>query len=149
MIDRAAILIVALTLSSVAAADDARARENYMLHCQGCHLPAAEGVPGRVPRMQSFLGYFLQLDAGREFVIRVPGVATAQLTDVEVAELMNWLISVYSADEAPPDFRPFTAAEVAALRRQPEPDPLRRRDEILDALARARPALAAVLADNR
>ena len=33
------------------------------------------GVPGAVPALAGFTGYFLHLEEGREFLARVPGVA--------------------------------------------------------------------------
>lgn len=123
-------------------ADDQRAHVNYMLHCQGCHLPETEGFPGKVPPMKNFVGYFLYSKEGREFLVRVPGVAQSALDDEEVAELMNWLVLKYSADQLPVDFRPFTSAEVAVLRVNPVSDPERRRTEILEKIARKLPALA-------
>lgn len=123
-------------------ADDERAEVNYMLHCQGCHLPQAEGFPGRVPAMKDFVGYFLHSQEGREFLIRVPGVAQSALGNGEVAELMNWLLRTYSAAQVPERFAPFTPEEVAALRTDPEQQPAARRESILAGLAARVPALA-------
>lgn len=129
-------------LTGVTFADDRRAEVNYMLHCQGCHLPKAEGFPGRVPAMKDFVGYFLHSQEGREFLIRVPGVAQSALDDAEVAELMNWLLRTYSAAQVPEGSAPFTPEEVAALRTDPEQQPAARRESILAGLAAGLPALA-------
>ena len=115
--------------------DPERARVNYMLHCQGCHLPDATGTPGKVPGMKDFVGNFLHSPEGRAYVIRVPGVATAQLTDSDVAELMNWLLTTYSAEQLPESFEPFTGEEVAGLRKDPDGDPAASRQRILDSMA--------------
>ena len=141
-----AILILAC---SAVRADEQRAQVNYMLHCQGCHLPQTEGLPGKVPPMKDFVGYFLHSREGREFLVRVPGVAQSALSDEEVAELMNWLVVEHSPDQLPGDFAPFTSVEVAALRVNPESDPERRRGEILAEIARELPALADELAAAR
>jgi len=117
------------------AADDQRARNNYMIHCQGCHLPEAEGLPGKVPRMKNFLGYFLHSQAGRQFIIRVPGVSTSALQDDQVTELMNWLLFTYSAPQLPESFVPFTVDEIAALRQDIELDPETTRRVILERIA--------------
>ena len=132
----------------IAAADDNRARINYMIHCQGCHLPQAVGVPGNVPRMKDFVGYFLHSEEGREFVVAVPGVSTANLGDEQLAELVNWLLLTYSAEQLPPDFRPYSIAEVAELRRNPEANPELRRGQILEALAKKLPALSSEMQLN-
>ena len=128
--------------AGIAIADDERARVNYMLHCQGCHLADAAGFPDRVPRMKDFVGYFMHSRDGREFLIRVPGVATSSLPDDELTELMNWLLETYSAGELPDDYEPFSIDEVASLRARLEPDPEAARTRILEDIASARPALA-------
>lgn len=114
-----------------------------MLHCQGCHLPAAEGFAGRVPAMKDFVGYFLHSREGREFLIRVPGVAYSALDHAEVAELMNWLLLSFSAAQLPEPFSPYTPAEVARLRADPEADPDGARRDILADLAASLPGVAA------
>ncbi len=100
-------------------ADDARARINYMLNCQGCHLPHGEGVAGSVPSMNGYVGNFLHVDGGREFLVQVPGSANAALTDAELAELLNWLLVTFSGSELPAGWRPYDAAEVGELRAKP------------------------------
>ncbi|MCP5091722.1 MAG: cytochrome c, class I [Gammaproteobacteria bacterium] len=92
--------------------------------------------------MNNFLGYFLHSREGRDFVIRVPGVSLAQLPDDEIAELMNWLINAYSAEQRPDEFVPYTESEVNALRKSPEADPLATRLRILEAIAAEQPDLA-------
>ena len=139
---RLALLLGALSLSPLAVADDHRAQVNYMIHCQGCHLPDASGFSGRVPRMKDFAGYFLHSREGRDFLIRVPGVSTAALPDDEIAELINWILTTYSTAQLPQDFTPFTEAEVARLRASPEGDPEATRRIILNQIAAKSPSLA-------
>jgi len=133
---------VLIGFTSDAGADEQRARVNYMIHCQGCHLPEAVGYPGKVPRMRDFVGYFLHSREGREFIIRVPGVSTSSLGNDQVTELMNWLLLTYSAPQLPRNFVPFTVDEVATLRPDPEPDPEATRKRILERIAAEVPALA-------
>ncbi len=129
-------------LMPVANADDHRASINYMVHCQGCHLPEAVGFAGKVPRMKDFVGYFLHSREGREFVIRVPGVATSSLPDDELTEMMNWLLLTYSAEQLPKPFVPFSPEEVAVLRTNLEADPENTRMRILKQIAAELPSLA-------
>ncbi len=131
-----------VALIPVAGADDHRASVNYMIHCQGCHLPDAIGFSGKVPRMKNFVGYFLHSKEGRAFVIRVPGVATASLPDDELAELMNWLLLTHSAEQLPDPFAPFSVEEVAALRPDLEGNPDKTRMRILEKIAEDLPSLA-------
>lgn len=138
--------VLLLGVSSGAAADEQRARVNYMIHCQGCHLPEAEGYPGKVPRMKNFVGFFLHSQEGREFLLRVPGVSTSSLADDQLAELMNWLMQAYSEEQMPRHSKPFTVAEVATLRKNPEADPATTRERILERIAEDVPELAQELA---
>lgn len=140
--------LLLLMFCGTAIADDRRAQVNYMLHCQGCHLPNAEGFEGRVPPMNSFVGYFLHSEQGRDFLIRVPGVAHSALPSDEVAELMNWLLLSFSVDQLPDPFTPYTREEVAVLRADPEHDPEGARHRILSDLAAALPGVAASLDDS-
>ena len=137
-----------VALIPVAGADDHRASVNYMIHCQGCHLPDAIGFSGKVPRMKNFVGYFLHSKEGREFVIRVPGVATASLPDDELAELMNWLLLTHSAEQLPDPFEPFSVEEVGALRPDLEGNPDKTRMRILEKIAEDLPSLARELAQD-
>ena len=135
---------IALLLASVAldaGADDNRARINYMLHCQGCHLPEGEGIEGRVPRLKDFAGFFLYSNEGRAFLINVSGVATSALSDEELSEVVNWMLEEFSKKELPTPFRTYTVPEVAELRKNPELDPQERRTRILKEIREANPEL--------
>ncbi len=59
---------------------------NYMLHCQGCHLPGGIGHPGIVPKMQGEIGAFL-----------------------------NWMLPAFDK-RVNADFTRYTAEEVARYR---------------------------------
>ncbi|MCH8334804.1 MAG: hypothetical protein IIC61_02830 [Proteobacteria bacterium] len=142
---RCLVVALAMGLVPVAGADDHRARINYMIHCQGCHLPEAVGFAGKVPRMKDFVGYFLHSKEGREFVIRVPGVATSSLPDDKLTEMMNWLLLTYSSEQLPEPFVPFSVAEVAALRPDLETNPEKTRMRILRQIAQELPSLAVEL----
>jgi len=97
----------------------ARARVDYMINCQGCHLPDGSGFPGKVPNMRGQVGKFLGVDGGREFLVRVPGAANAPIDNERLAQLMNWMLREFSAEQLPADFRPYDAAEVGKLRKTP------------------------------
>ena len=72
--------------------------------------------------MKDFVGKFLEVAGGREFLVRVPGSANAALSDARLAEVLNWMLPNISPADIPADFAPYTAAEVASLRRQPLAD---------------------------
>jgi mono/diheme cytochrome c family protein len=90
--------------------------ELYTLNCWGCHKPHAEGIPGTVPRLAHSMGDFLHVPGGRAYLVQVPGVATAALSDAEIAEVLNWLLFTFNKTELPKGFKPYTAAEVARYR---------------------------------
>lgn len=89
---------------------------NYMIHCQGCHLEDGAGAPGKVPSMKDFVGNFLRVPGGREYLIQVPGSATSGVDDQGLADILNWILENLSPNEIPADFEPYTGEEVARLR---------------------------------
>lgn len=126
---------------ATAAADPHRAHINYLIHCQGCHLPEGVGHPGKVPRMKNYLGWFTHSADGRRYLTQVPGVAASVLSDADIAELLNWLLTTYSTDQLPPDFAPYSRDEIAATRGDQERDPETRRRSVLLDIADRDPAL--------
>jgi len=98
-----------------------RPRVNYQLECSGCHRVDGQGSRANdVPRMKNFVGHFLEVEGGREFLVRVPGVSQSSFTDAQLAALMNWMLtSPIAGDSTPDDFVPYTADEVAGLRARP------------------------------
>lgn len=92
---------------------------NYMLQCEGCHLPNGEGSKANdTPRMKGFVGNFLKVPGGREFLVRVPGIAQSALSDSQLADLLNWLMRKegIAGASVPVSFPPYTKEEVAAIR---------------------------------
>ena len=107
------------------------ARQNYMLNCQGCHLPDGSGSPGNVPKLNDFVGYFLHVPGGREFIAQVPGAANAPISNEELAGVMNWMLLNFSAKELPTPFKLYSADEIGELRQAPLVEVDRRRGELL------------------
>lgn len=107
------------------------AKQNYMLNCQGCHLPDGSGSPGNVPKLNDFVGYFLHVPGGREFIAQVPGVANAPISNEELAGVMNWMLLNFSANELPTPFKPYSADEIGELRQAPLVEVEQRRGELL------------------
>jgi hypothetical protein len=97
----------------------AGARADFAFRCKGCHGFAGQGTPEHVPRLDGFVGFFTQVDGGRDYLMRVPGVARAKLDDERLAAVLNWMLEVYGGDAVAPDFAPYTTAEVGVARRQP------------------------------
>jgi len=108
---------------------------DYMLHCRGCHGPDGAGAPGAAPSFRGQVGKFLWVTGGREYLVRVPGTAQSELSDARTAALLNWLVREFSADEVPPDFVPYSEAEVARYRRPPYADVFAVRRSLMGAIA--------------
>ena len=132
---RPAVLRLLLAASSGWATEPAEA--DYMLNCQGCHLPNGSGFPARqVPDLRNQMGRFLSVPGGREFLVQVPGSAQTALNDADLARLLNWMLLRFSAAQLPANFQPYTAAEVGALRKQPLARVSEVRSELLERIAR-------------
>lgn len=97
----------------------AQARIDYIMKCQGCHRPDGSGNAVNTPPLTGEVARFLQVEGGREFLGRVPGVATVDLGDARLAQLLNWTLHRYDPGHIPAGFKPYTASEIAALRQQP------------------------------
>jgi mono/diheme cytochrome c family protein len=139
-----AALIVALSIASGALAGGSPA-ELYTLNCWGCHKPRAEGIPGTVPRLADSMANFLRVPGGREYLVEVPGVAASALSNAEIAEVLNWLLVTFNKAEMPPDFKPYTAAEIARYR----PHQLIRITETRDDLVKRLKAKGIVVPDDQ
>jgi hypothetical protein len=97
--------------------DANKARMHYMLNCQGCHLHDGAGSrDGEVPEMKDYVGNFLRVPNGREFLVQVPGSANAPLSDSELANLLNWILVTIGGESTPSDFTPYNEHEVGTLR---------------------------------
>ena len=95
------------------------AQANYMLDCMGCHLADGSGAAGKVPSVRDSLVILSGSSAGRRYLAQVPGASQSPLSDLELAQVLNWMVRNLSARPVPTDFAEFTAAEVAAYRRSP------------------------------
>jgi hypothetical protein len=106
-------------------------RVNYQLQCMGCHHADGAGDEGRVPSVRRTLVPFSAIPEGRDFIVRVPGVAQSPLSDAEVAALLNWMARNLSDVPLPPDFVDYTIEEVALARHRPLPAVREVRAELL------------------
>ncbi|CAB3641756.1 c-type cytochrome [Achromobacter sp. SIMBA_011] len=120
------------------------ARADYVLQCAGCHRVDGRGsTPHGIPDFRNSVGAFTHLPAGREYLVRVPGAAYSQLSNAELANVLNWLLLTFSPAQLPADFTPYTESEVAAARP-------RRYDDVVPVrhgLARELAALGLALSD--
>ena len=133
----AAIAIVGLQAAASAALAYSP-RVDYQLNCMGCHVADGSGQPGRVPSIRRTLLLFSGSAPGRNYVIRVPGVAQSPLCAAATAALLNWMVRNLSDARAAPHFADYTAAEVAAARAHPLAHVHRARARLLRAAAARR-----------
>jgi mono/diheme cytochrome c family protein len=85
----------------------------------GCHGRDGSGQPGRVPSLRRTLLPLSSLPQGREFLIRVPGVAQAPLSDEDIAAVLNWMLRHVSDVAVGTGFQDYSAAEVHRQRSRP------------------------------
>ena len=135
---RTAAVLLAFAAASLAAADVGGPALDYALNCQGCHRADGAGTPGSVPALAGSVGKFLRVPGGREYLVRVPGVAQAPLDDAATAAVLNWILERFGHDDLPADFAPYTAAEIRGLRASPLTDVERVRRQLVEAIAHAR-----------
>ena len=92
---------------------------DYMLHCQGCHLPDGAGTRGSVPLLAGSIARFATLEEGREYLVRVPGSSMSSLDDAALADVLNWMIVRFGPPEDAARAVPFTPDEVRRTRNPP------------------------------
>jgi hypothetical protein len=90
-----------------------------MLRCMGCHQADGSGSAGRVPAVRDSLVPLLASAAGRRYLVQVPGAARSPLSDLELAQVLNWMVRNLSQPAPPADFADFSAQEVARYRGTP------------------------------
>ena len=110
---------VALSWAAVNTAWGYQPAVNYQLHCMGCHLADGSGQAGRVPSVRRSLVLFSASPEGRNYVVRVPGVAQSPLSDADTAALLNWMAKNLSDVQLPTGLADYSAAEIHALRDRP------------------------------
>jgi len=112
--------------------EDRRAKFNYQMFCQGCHVADGSGHKS-VPELKGFIHKFMASQAGREYLIRVPGAANSALIDEELAELMNWMLREFG-DSKDVQWRPFDAQEVNKYRQAPLNETVKYREKLITSL---------------
>lgn len=88
-----------------------------MLNCQGCHRADGQGTANAVPALKNVVARFLSAPGGRQYLIRVPGVAGSPLADAPLSKVVNWMLNRFDTRHLPENFKPYTADEVAAYRK--------------------------------
>ncbi len=111
------------------------AQVNYVLRCSGCHGTDGSGDSAAgIPDLRNSVGAFADDDDGRTYVLHVPGVANASLSDREIAAVINYVMQSWGGTSLSVRFVAFTPDEVAARRARPVDDVVRFRREIVGRL---------------
>jgi hypothetical protein len=93
-------------------------------------LPNGEGVPPEVPSLRDELGKLVGIPGGRDYIVRVPGASQAPISDEELADVLNFVLTKFNGKTLASDFKPLTGPEVTASRRNILADPFKYRDEL-------------------
>ncbi|EED35395.1 cytochrome c, class I [Luminiphilus syltensis NOR5-1B] len=125
---RGAVFALLFLLGSTAWAD--KARFNYLLHCAGCHLADGQGSPPEVPTLIGEITQITDFSDGRAYLARVPGSSQAPISDAELADVLNYILTELNAPNLSSDFAPITAREVHSARENVLTDPLRERTRL-------------------
>lgn len=112
----------------------AHAKYNFQLFCQGCHTADGSGNKS-VPSLKNSMGLFLQSQAGREYLVRVPGSANSALNDADLTAVLNWMLAQFSGDSLQPDWQPYQADEVSQYRKNPLFETVEHRKKLLESLS--------------
>jgi len=123
-----ALLLVATQFAAHSAHADPKV--DYLLHCSGCHMPDGSGLAPVVPTLHAVIGRMVAEPAGRAYVVRVPGVSQAPINDEKLTAVINWMLTEFSSETLPDNFKPFTVSEVSRARSQLLADPLKLRAEL-------------------
>lgn len=97
-----------------------KARQDWVLNCQGCHKIDGTGRPEKgLPDLSGEVAKFLSVPGGREYLSRVPGVTNANINDADLTALINWFLVRFDPDNIPEDHLPYTVDEVTEWRKNP------------------------------
>jgi mono/diheme cytochrome c family protein len=95
---------------------------NYLQSCGGCHGIQGRSAVGLVPQLRDRVGWFLCTPEGRQFIVQLPDVAFAGVSDQELADVLNFMMFDLGGASTPKSAKPYSAEEVKQLR---ENTPLR------------------------
>ena len=112
---------------------------DYTLNCMGCHGADGLGAPPEIPRLKDRMGYYLDVDGGRSYLVQVPGARQSALSNDALAGVLNWMLDRFAGASKPAHFEPYAADEVAHLRATPPNDVAAVRRDLERAIAAQHP----------
>lgn len=97
----------------------AKPEGDYLLNCGGCHGTGGISNSRLVPDLKDRVGYYLRVQEGREYLVRLPNVAFSSLSDPELADVLNFMVFRLGGASVAGGVVPYRAAEVGRLRKEP------------------------------
>ncbi len=109
---------------------NASGAELFVEHCAVCHQPDGQGISGMYPPLADSVGEFARSKDGRAYLVHVLSFGLngpisvrgtrydgymqswTQLSDNDIAQLLNEVLTGFNAKLLPKDFAPFTARQV-------------------------------------
>ena len=128
-------LLILLAFSHAATVVAETGQNSYMLECQGCHKPDGSGMVKSVPALKNQMAKFLLVPGGREFLVQVPGSAQAPLSDQELTDTLNWMLSEFGPTDIASQHPQYTIENVSKWRKTPLIDVQAARKKLIQAIA--------------
>lgn len=106
----------------------------FAANCAVCHQSNGHGVQGTYPSLAGTVGSYVHRQAGRTYLAQVVSFGMngpiesdgaeyngfmqpwTQLSDTDIAAVLNYILTSFNPKILPADFKPYTAAEVKHLR---------------------------------
>ena len=92
-------------------------------------MPDGTGHAPVVPTLHEVIGRIIAEPEGRDYIVRVPGVSQAPISDQKLTEVINWMLTEFNSSTLPKNFKPLTVREVTRARSRLLADPLKYRAE--------------------
>ncbi len=113
---------ILVCVSSIAIAGDQpysnQGRIDYILHCSGCHAQDGRGLEHKgIPALKDQVGYFLRTEAGRAYLMQIPGLLSAGMPDTRAADVTNYILTRFAGASLPENFVPYSAEEAKRYRK--------------------------------
>ena len=94
-----------------------QARIDFLLHCSGCHAQDGRGLEHKgIPALKDQVGYFLRTEDGRAYLMQIPGLLSAGMSDARRADVTNYILARFAGASLPENFVPYSAEEAKGYR---------------------------------
>jgi len=128
------LFVAMLLLSALQGSARADGSAIYSSHCVVCHQANGRGVAAVYPPLADSIGEYVRVAQGREYLVHVVSFgmmgaisaqgktyhgfmqAWPQLSDEDVAQVLNHVLTTFNAKLLPKGFEPLTAGEVKRYR---------------------------------